>query len=232
MASIHEGHRGRLKRKLLKHGIDSFEPHEVLELLLFYAIPRGDVNPLAHKLIDTFGSFDRVLEADAADLIKVDGVGEHTAALLKLILGSFKVYTQQSSADRFSVSSPHDVMKYATALYIGETVEKCYLLSFSSKLKLISCDLVSQGSGHGAAVLIKNVAEIAARHRAVSVILVHNHPGGNLMPSMSDTEATRRILYALDAIGIELADHVIVAAGKALSFAETGALLSIREGKR
>lgn len=229
MASVHDGHRERMKSKLLRTSIDSFEPHEVLEMLLFYALPRRDVNALAHELINTFGSFDRVLEADPAELRKVKGVGDHVIALFKLILGSYKTYEQQRGSSRIHINSPEAVMPYVQSLYIGETVEKCYLLCFDSKLSLVACDLVSQGSGHGTGILLQRVMELVMRHRASSVILAHNHPGGNLMPSAEDIEATRHILHVLHPIGIELSDHIIVAGDKCLSFAQSGVLASMRE---
>ncbi len=228
MASVHEGHRKRVKNKLLRHGIDCFEAHEALELLLFYAIPQGDVNPLAHELINTFGGLDRVFEADPAELLKVKGVGEHTAVLIKLVMGLIKEYGRQKTQPRLSLASPSDAVDYAVSMFTGETVEKCYLMSFDSKLRLISCDLVSQGSGHGTGIVIKQVAEIAARHRASSVIMVHNHPDGLLVPSAADNEATKKVFRALGAIGIELVDHIIVSQGKALSFTQSGVMALIK----
>ncbi len=232
MASVHEGHRKRVKNKLLKHGIDCFEAHEALELLLFYSIPQGDVNPLAHRLIDTFGSLDRVFEADPADLMKVKGVGEHSAVLIKLVMGLIKEYGRQKAEGRPCLNSPNDAVDYAVSMFTGETVEKCYLMSFDSKLRLISCDLVSQGSGHGTAIVIKQVAEIASRHRASSVIMIHNHPDGLLIPSVADNDATKKVYRALGAIGIELVDHIIVSEGKALSFAQAGVMALIKDDMR
>ncbi len=225
----HLGHRERVKRSFLKGGLDSFEPHNALELLLFYSVPQKDTKPLARELIRHFGSFDKVLEADYESLIQVDGVGEHTATLIKLVLSTYRYYEGEKARKGFCASSTTAAISYAKSLFVGEANEISYLLCFDSRMQLINCVKLSEGSVNAASVTIRKIVEQATLNKAVSVILTHNHPGGNAVPSTEDLVTTKQVLKALDVIGIELNDHIIVSGRDALSFADTGVLFDIRK---
>ena len=155
---IHDGHRQRVKNRFIKSGIDDFEPHNVLELMLFYAIPKRDTNELAHNLIETFGSFDKVLEADYLQLAAVKGMGEHSATLLKLFIESYGYYERQKYKDGFIATSSAAVISYAQSLFVGETRELGYLLCFDAKLQLINCVKISEGSVNAASVSVRRSA--------------------------------------------------------------------------
>ncbi len=227
--SLHDGHRQRTKHRFLKSGLNDFEPHNVLELMLFYAIPKRDTNELAHRLIDTFGSFDKVLEADVEQLAKVKGMGEHSAVLLKLFLASYGYYEREKSKEGFIATSSDDVKSYVKSLFVGEKKEIVYLLCFDVKLKLINCVKISDGSVNATSVSVRRVVEAATAHGAVSVILTHNHPGGFASPSAEDIETTKRILKALAPIDIQLSDHIVVGANSAVSMADAGVIYNMKQ---
>ena len=138
----HSGHRDRLRERFMTNSLAGFAPHEVLELLLFYAIPRRDTNALAHALIDRFGSFDRVLEAPAEELMQVPGIGRHCAVLLNTVFACFRYYNQSKQRSRFVATSTAAVMEYVQSLYFGETAEVCYLLCFDMRMRLLCCTVV------------------------------------------------------------------------------------------
>lgn len=203
-ANVHEGHRARIKNMFRKNGLANLEPHNVLELILTYSIPRKDVNELAHTLIDTFGSFDQVLEADFERLLQVEGIGENTAIHLKLILESYRFYEMQKHREAFYATSAHITMNYARSLFVGETKELTYALCFDSNMKLNNCTKVSEGSVNAAAISVRRVVEVATANKAVAIVLTHNHPGGLATPSKEDLITTKKIMHALHIVGIKL----------------------------
>ncbi len=229
---IHDGHRQRVKNRFIKSGIDDFEPHNVLELMLFYAIPKRDTNELAHNLIETFGSFDKVLEADYLQLAAVKGMGEHSATLLKLFIESYGYYERQKYKDGFIATSSAAVISYAQSLFVGETRELGYLLCFDAKLQLINCVKISEGSVNAASVSVRRVVETATANKAISVILTHNHPNGLPVPSTEDVATTKKIMSALSTVDIDFSDHIIVGAKSAISLADEGIIYSIKQEKR
>lgn len=224
-----EGHRERMKQLFRETGLDGFASHNALELLLFYAVPRKDTKELARRLIGVFGGFDKVLEADYESLRDVEGVGEQTATYLKLILSSYRYYELERQKQGFVASSTGAAADYCSALFLGEDNELCYALCFDQKLKLINTVVVSQGSFNAAAVSVRRVVEITARNKAVSVILTHNHPGGNAVPTPQDIDTTKKVMAALAVIGVALQDHVVVGERDSLSMADAGLLHSMRQ---
>lgn len=221
---MHEGHRNRLRMRVLKEGLDSFEPHQVLELLLFYSIPRKDTNELAHKLLEEFGSLPGVFEADPKDLCKVSGIGENTAFLLSLVPQLARRYSKDKWGDKPEISSSTKAGQYAVSLFAGRTYEAFFIICLDAQNRVNFSDLVHEGTINEAPVYPRILVEIALRHKANSVILAHNHPGGSLNPSRADIEATNNIRNALEAISIKVIDHIIVCGEKYYSFAENGRL--------
>lgn len=228
MAGTHDGHRGRLKRRFEKTGLDGFAPHEVLELILFYAIPRRDTNPIAHELIDVFGGIDKVFEADVSELMQVKYIGENAAVLIKLFLDCFKYYTQAKNDVKFFATSAFAVSEYVKTLFVGEKDEMSFLLCFDSSGKHINTTKVSEGSVTATEISIRKIAEIVAKNRASSVILTHNHPGGIAMPSTGDLLVTKKIVKLLNEIGVAFNDHIIVAESETISLASAGVIYNIK----
>jgi len=221
---VHLGHRKRLKTRLLDEGLDSFNDHQVLELLLFFSIPFKDTNVIAHKLIDKFGSLSGVLEADPKDLVAIPGVGENSAALLSLIPSLSRRYFRDRWGERPLLDSTSKAGEYVVSLCTGRTYEVFFVICLDAQCRVIYSALAFEGTINQAPVYPRIIVEIALRHKAHSVILAHNHPGGSAHPSRQDIEATQNIKSALNAISIQVMDHIIASGGIYTSFAEKGIL--------
>ena len=209
--SIHKEHRRRVKNRFLGEGMDNFEELHALELLLFYAIPQGDVNPLAHRLLDNFGCLRQVLTAPPSQLMKVPGVGEHTAILLGLVKGISQKYLIDYKVKPEQLMSRKECGRYLLDRFVGRRDETVMLLCLDAKRSPLACRVISEGSVNTAEVSVRKVVEAALSVNATSVILAHNHPSGIAVPSMQDIVTTRRVGAALDAVGIILEDHIVVA---------------------
>lgn len=211
-----------MKVRYRDHGLDNFNDVNVLELLLFYAIPRKDTNELAHALLDHFGSLDRIFEASVPELEEVPGIGENTALLITLVPQITRRYLMAKGNCICSITSSAEAGKYLVPRLMFEKEEKLLLLCLDAKKSVISC--VSLGSGviNAVDVNVRKVVENAVRNRASSVILAHNHPSGVALPSREDERITREIASALKLVGIPLDDHIIVAGDDFVSFADSG----------
>jgi DNA repair protein RadC len=218
---LHDGHRQRLIQRFLEEDLDNFEPHNVLELLLFYAIPRKDTNELAHVLMDTFGSLKGVFDAPYEELIKVTGIGPNTAALLNLVPSLTRTY-YSSDARSIILDTSEKSGEYFLPYYIGQTEEVVRLACLDAGGKVISNQILHRGSANAAEVNIRKIVNIALRNNAMGVILAHNHPGGLPLPSEEDVATTKSIREALMPMGILLMDHIIVAGQDYVSMARSG----------
>ena len=208
--SNHDGHRERLRERFRKEGLANFQEHEVLELFLFYCLPRKDTNELGHALIKRFGSLANVLETPAEELAKLPGMGINAATFLTLIAQLERYYLMHKNDEKI-LASLDDCGKYLANCFRNQRNETVMLLCLDAKCKVISCNEVGQGSVNSAAVPIRRVVEMALGVNASSAILAHNHPSGLAIPSGEDIQTTRRLALALDAVEIQLVDHIIVA---------------------
>jgi DNA repair protein RadC len=225
MDNLHRGHRERLRRRFLAEGLDAFEDHQVLELLLFHVIPRSDTNPISHQLLRRFGSLSAVLEADPRDLATMEGVGEQAAVFLSLIPQVTRRYFQDRvSRDRPRLTTSEAVADYLVPLMAGRPEEVFYVLCLDTQCRLLYPALIGEGTVKEAHVHPRHVVEEAIRHRAASVILAHNHPGGTAHPSNQDHQLTRHLVQALGALDIPVLDHIIVAGQQTYSFTREGVL--------
>ncbi len=222
MPSEHDGHRKRLKARFIKSGLDDFEPHNVLELLLFYSVPRKDTNPLAHRLINRFGSLSGVFDAKPEELMKVDGVTENTAALISMIPQVARKYLEDKVDAVNAIGSFSDIGTYLMPKFVGRTIETVMLASLDNKNKIISCNIIAEGESDRANLSKRKVMEEAMRVDATRVILAHNHPRGFAVPSAEDIYLTEEIYSLLKSVGIELVDHVIFAEDDFVSLAASG----------
>lgn len=209
-SNVHKGHRMRLKEHFLADGIDSFELHNALELLLFYALPRMDTNVIAHNLINTFGSISAVFDAPFKELIKVDMVSENAATLLKLIPSMARVYLTDKHSDVRVFDNPKVIGEYFIDRFIGYTNEIVYLMLLDSSLQLIACEKISEGSVSTAGISIRTVVDLVVKHNACAVVLAHNHPRGIAVPSADDLAVTSRMKLAMKTLEIRFVDHIIV----------------------
>jgi len=222
--NIHAGHRQRLKQRYLEEGLDSFTEHQVLELLLFYALPQGDTNDLAHELINSYGSLPAVLEASYEDLRRFKGVGTHTALLLTLLPDLWRYYHLQRAQPRAVLHNRTKLAEYVVNLFIGEGYEVFYLICLDARNQVTRAVKINEGTLDNVGIEPRLVAEAALRHKAKNVILAHNHPAGTLKPSTTDLHLTSQLAAVLAGLEIGVVDHIIVANHKYLSFWEKGLL--------
>lgn len=220
--AMHDGHRQRLKERFALEGLDNFNELQVLELLLFYAIPRVDTNPIAHRLLNKFGSLSQVLEAPVEELQKVEGVGRNTAVFLHLTTSVGRYYMVNRAMQNTVLSTTEKCGEFLAPFFHGRRNETVFLLCLDAKCKLLCCQEVSEGSVNSAGVSPRKVVEIALGANATTVVLAHNHPSGIAVPSAEDVQTTYRVANALDTVEITLADHIIVADGDYTSMAQSG----------
>ena len=219
---IHDGHREKMRQRFLKSGLDAFADHEALELLLYYAIPRRDTNPIAHALMERYGSLSAVLAAPVEDLKKVEGVGESAAILLKLAPQLYRKAKMSDAEQETILSSVERVGAYLLERFAGEKNEVVYQLCLDRKGKLLVCKKLGEGGVASADLDIRRLMENALLTGASSVVLAHNHPSGVALPSRDDYAATDRAKTALAVVGVALTDHIIVADGDFVSMADSG----------
>lgn len=223
--NLHSGHRGRLRKRFLEEGLDSFEDHQLLELLLFQTILRGDTNQTAHRLMERFGSFSAVLEADPKDIALVEGMGDNASAFLSMIPQVTRRYFHDRVLrDRPKLNNSEAVAEYLIPLMAGRPEEVFYVLCLDTQCRVVYPALISEGTIKEAVVYPRHVVEVAIRHRAASVIFAHNHPAGTSTPSQQDHALTRLLVQALGPLDIKVLDHIIIAGNKAYSFASEGVL--------
>lgn len=220
--NIHKGHRERMRKKLIQSGFDGFTNHEILELLLFYSRPRIDTNAIAHRLIDKYKTISGVCNADIEDLKEIEGIDEASAVLIKMIPLLAKEY-MNSSSNSIHMSNYNTVCEYFKTQFLGETVEKIRIACLDDKLRLISGKIIAEGAPGGVGINIRRIVEFTYKNKCENVILAHNHPHGDIIPSDDDIKATAEIYNTLKPVGINLLDHIIVADGQAISLKESGA---------
>lgn len=220
--SVHDGHRERLRKRFLKEDLDNFTDIQVLELLLFYCIPRRDTNELAHALLKRFGSLSQVMDAQPEELMMVDGIGYNTAVFLKLIPSAGRFYSVDRLSNCSALTTTEQCGNYLMQFFRGRSKETVYLLCLDAKCKVLCCQLVGEGSVNSASVPIRRVVEIALSANATTVILAHNHPSGLALPSHEDVATTRRVAVALDAVEVTLADHLVIADDDFVSLVQSG----------
>ncbi len=221
--AVHDGHRKRLIGRFLEEGLDRFEPHQALELLLFFAIPRQDTNELAHRLIQTFGTLGGVFDAPYEELLQVKGVGENTAALLKMIPDLTRLYYAQEEQGAI-INNYREAEQLLMPKFLGRKEELVYGLFLDNKGRCISVDLLHEGTVNISEISVRKLMAAALRHNASSVILAHNHPNGVALPSPDDVTTTRLARQALQATGIRLLDHLIFADRDYVSLADSNSL--------
>lgn len=219
---IHDGHRQRMKQRFLEHGLDNFSDVNALELLLFFATPRQDTNVPAHALLERFGSLPAVLEAPPEQLREIPGIGDSAVTLLRLIPEVSRRYMIEKSPPSEPVDTPTSAGRYFIPRFMYETEEVVLALLLDARRHPLLCTELSRGVVNAAEISTRRLAELALARRASSVILAHNHVSGVALPSAEDESVTARLAQALSLLGVELADHIIVAGYEYVSMAESG----------
>lgn len=211
----HSGHRERLRKKFLK---GTLEDHELLELLLFYSIPRVNTNETAHKLIDQCGGLGAVFGTDGERLKRVSGVGENSVALIRLIAELMRRQALEQCHTENILSSETELHKYLSAIFIGEYEEKVYMLMFGKNGKFLSHEMIGDGLYDQSRITVKKAVKKAKEKGAEGVIIAHNHPNGIAHPSDADRLEAGKMEIIFRNAGIKILDNFIVASGKCVSF--------------
>lgn len=217
----HTGHRERMKAEFLARGLEGWPDHRVLELLLFYTIPQGDVNDLAHELVERFGSLAGVLDASVEELKKVKGVGDHTAVFLRMLPAVLGRY--QGARTRLSaiINSPEEAYAWLEPYFFGARNEMVYVLCLDGKRQVLGVRKVAEGSIEMAEVNTRRIAEEAIGLRAAQIYVAHNHVSNLAIPSQADWLTTDTLRSALRPIGIELIDHLVFVDGDMVSLKDS-----------
>ena len=220
--NIHKGHRQHMRARFIQGGLEGFADHEALELLLYYAIPQKDTNPLAHALMERYGSLSAVLSAPIEDLIKIEGIGERTAVLLHLV-PRMEQKARLSETEQV-LDSTGRIGAYLLERFSLERDEVVYQLCLDRKGRLLACKCLGEGGAASVDLDVRRLVENALLFSASGVVLAHNHPSGVALPSHEDYAATDRARAALETVGVELLDHIIIADRDFVSLADSGCL--------
>ena len=208
--SIHTGHRERLRERFQRSGMDDFADHEVMELLLTYAIPRVDVNEQAHRLIERFGSVAGALDALPQELCEVDGIGPRAAQFLTMLPSVFRRYALNKCEPGEPMDTLAKIGEFLHAKYTGITFERVYLLLFDNSMRLIDCCHLDDGAVNSSKVTVRKITDLCVFKHASCAVLAHNHPMGLAIPSGDDLAVTQTVENTMEAIGVLFLDHIII----------------------
>lgn len=210
MENLHKGHRTRLRMDAEKKGIATMQEHQALELLLTYVIPQRDVNPLAHKLINKFGSFKHVLDASKTELMKVTGVGEKTAYFLTSLKEFFYLYKDETKHQKQYIKNADDAAAFVGQLLHNKLHEELYVVCIDGLNSVQKFEQISKGTSNATSVNLRKITEVVLASNTHNVIVCHNHPGGASNPSPADDKMTKALVMGLALNNIHLLDHIII----------------------
>lgn len=228
--NIHKGHREKVKKRYYEAGMTSMPDHNILELLLFFGIPQKDTNPIAHELMNKFGSFSGVLEAKRSDLMSVKGMTENAACLITMILPIYKRYINDIHKKKRKFESTKEIADYLRPLYLDTQNERIYVLCFDKDDRLIACRAANEGTRGSASLDCSVLASIVLEVKAKKIILSHNHPNGTLQPSNDDVAITETMREFLSYMGVQLKDHIIITDKSYFSMANSSSYIHIIYG--
>lgn len=220
--SVHDGHRQRMKERFYTGGLDGMKDHEVLEMLLFYCIPRRNTNEIAHRLLNEFKTLPRVFNATVKELEKVEGMGHNAATFISFVRQLDRFFDKEQINDEDIMGSMDKCYRYLVKRFIGRKNETVMLLCLDAKCMVLGCHIVGEGSINSAGVSIRKIVDIALSTNASSVILAHNHPSGIALPSPEDVQTTKRVATALHMVDVILNDHIVVADDDFVSILQSG----------
>ncbi len=221
----YKDHRERLKKKYRESGIDAFLDYEAVELLLCYAIPQGDVKSCAKELLRTFGSIKGIMDAEMADLLKVKGIGLHSAVLLKLVKDLGVLYLKQQAMEKPQITCTSELLNYCKTVLGGLKDEQFRVIFLDAQNRIIDDEPIQEGIVNQAVVYPRKVLEKALKRKASAIILLHNHPSGHIRPSDADIRLTRTIQETAKVLDILVHDHIIIGENRFFSFREEGMMV-------
>lgn len=210
MDGVHDGHRGRLKKRFEDHGLENFNDINLLELLLFYAIPRKDTNPIAHALLDEFGSLTAVFKAKKEELVKVPGIGQSAATLIKLIPQVAKRYSIEDSQNNMFIRTAEELGDFFIPRFMFLKNEELHIVCLDDKCSILCAQRLSEGIPNATEMNVRRITDTVLRCDATQAAIAHNHPDGLLVPSRADVYLTERVKDVLEAISVSFLGHVLV----------------------
>lgn len=208
--NLHAAHRERLRQRFLREGGDSLETHVLLELLLFYSIPRCDTNVTAHRLLDTLGGLPNVFDSEIEQLTAVEGIGENSAILLRVVTELIRRYAIQTANNTDTIDTPLKAGEYFRNYYIGCTHEKVAVMLLNNEWRVIECTSLAQGGYNSVALNMREILTTCLLKNASAVIVAHNHPKGCSVPSEMDILSTEQLKRAFETVGIRLLESIVV----------------------
>lgn len=208
--NIHNGHRMRVLRSYSQIEFDVLSPHQVLEFILFYIAPRGDVNPLAHRLLDHYGSVQNVLDANPNELMKVNGIHERSALMLTGLVKIFNYYTGSKLSKKLRFTEPSEIYDYCEDLLRFYTHEVVFAIALDASFHFISKRKIGKGAGTAVALDPHDLVDFVNETKAANIILTHNHPGGDCNPTINDITGTDIVKQIIEYMKAQLVDHVII----------------------
>ena len=217
---MHENHRDRMRKRFLRDGLDHFEKHEVIEMLLFGLIPRRNTNDIAHRLIDRFGSIAGIIDAPYSEIIKVKGIGEKGAISLKFFSEFIRIYLLDQADPGDKILTREDIGKIFINKFFNMTDECLAVMLLDKYQKMKSCDIIRKGNFNSIDINAKEIFNYATKHNSNSVIIAHNHPGGLALPSANDIKSTFKLKQVLRAMSIDLVDHYVISSDDWVSFVD------------
>lgn len=220
MSNEHTGHRQRMRERFLHTHFDGFEEHQILEMILYYVYPRTDTNPLAHRLLSTFGSIAAIFDAPVDRLIEA-GLTKNAATFLVMIPDISRVYLNDRNNNQSKIIDFEKLGEYFVSKFIGRDEEVMILLLTDAKGKEVYSGVVSKGNYHASEAPVRKIVDLAMRYNAAAAVISHNHPSGVALPSKADISATTTISQALKLIGVYLVDHIIVSDDDFVSLRDT-----------
>lgn len=219
---VHKDHRKRMRKKFCEHGFDGFAEHEILEVLLYYSIPRQNTNPMAHKILDKYKTLANVFDAPTDELMRETGVSEVTATLLSMVPKLSRVYETSKWQRNDCLRDTDSLGKYAVSMFGDKLNEEFALICLDANRCVHWSGTIIKGTIDRTEAYPRIVVGEAIKHKATKLVFAHNHPNGTLAASVADKEATDVLIDVLKGIGIEVLDHIIVSGTRYFSMKESG----------
>ena len=207
----HHGHRERMFERVQKNGWESLSSHELIEMMLFYSIPRVNTNEIAHAMLDKFGSVKGILDADPRELMKIDGVGAKSVQMIRMLPELLRRYLNEPSPKSKRFDSIGAIGEYFYRLFLGTHEEQLYMMTFNNRMNLLNCTHISTGVINCSEVMMRKISETIVYSGAAVVAFAHNHPEGMAVPSATDVEATEVLRTHIENMGVQMLEHLVFA---------------------